>query len=87
MKIPYSKTDILPFGKHKDETVFSVIVHNVSYITWCIENISGFELDNDAYEFYETFLENNQKNVERLTEYITEKREKEIECLQLRSFK
>jgi hypothetical protein len=53
----YTKRDRLSFGKHKGEQLIDVIVGDPHYLTWCIENIDGFELDNDAYEMYETFLE------------------------------
>lgn len=53
----YSKSNTLPFGKHKGESIRSVIVHDAKYLEWCIENIEGFELDDEAYKMYETFLQ------------------------------
>jgi hypothetical protein len=53
----WTKTDTFPWGKHQGETLMSVIVGDVSYITWCIENVKGFVLENEAYEAYEKFAE------------------------------
>jgi len=29
----------------------------VGYVTWCIENVGGFVLDNDTHEAYEAFAD------------------------------
>ena len=53
----WNRHDVFPWGKHKGESLISVIVADVHYVTWCIENVAGFVLDNDTYEAYESFNE------------------------------
>lgn len=53
----WKEDDVFPWGKHKGQTLMSVIIHDVRYVSWCIENVSGFVLDNDAYESYEAFAD------------------------------
>ena len=38
-------------------TVLQVLVEDVKYVSWCLENVSGFVLDTDAQEAYEAFKE------------------------------
>lgn len=52
-----SLNDVFLFGKHKGETIKSVIVGEPWYVRWCIDNVEGFKLDNDAYKMYEVFCE------------------------------
>lgn len=53
----WNKQDKFPWGKHRGETIMSVIIHDVRYITWCIVNVKGFVLDNETYEAYEKWAE------------------------------
>jgi hypothetical protein len=53
----WSLEQVLPFKEHAGETVRDVIINDVDYITWCIENMDSFILDNGAYALYERFLE------------------------------
>lgn len=53
----WNKHDTFPWGKHKGDILLSVIIHDVGYVTWCIEHIEGFILDNETYKLYETFLD------------------------------
>lgn len=46
----------LSFGKYKSDPLWHVIETDPSYITWCIENVEGFELDNEAYDLYQKAL-------------------------------
>ncbi len=45
----------LTFGKYVGCTLESIIESDISYITWCIDNLDNFELSNEAYDIY-TFL-------------------------------
>jgi hypothetical protein len=51
------KHDKFRWGEHAGETLLHVMMFNVSYITWCIDNVSSFEMDNEAYEMYEKYAE------------------------------
>jgi uncharacterized protein (DUF3820 family) len=42
--------DRLSFGKHNGREVWDLIEREPDYLFWCIENIKGFELDNEAFE-------------------------------------
>lgn len=44
------------FGKHKGKTVEEVCDDDPSYVEWCIDNVDDFELDNEAYDYYEDEL-------------------------------
>lgn len=52
----YLMQDKLDFGKYKDEHVEEVIVDDPKYIAWCIDEIDGFELDEEAMQLLETSL-------------------------------
>jgi hypothetical protein len=66
MKIPkiakalpkYSLDTVFKFGKHEGNTVKTVIATDVSYITWCLEFVDNFKLDNEAYKTYSEAVEN-----------------------------
>lgn len=47
----------MPFGKHKGKTIIAILVEDVRYITWALENVAGFVLDDDAQAAYEAFKE------------------------------
>ena len=53
----WNKKDILTFGKYKGCSLKNIIMKDVSYITWCIENLPDFILENEMYELYERFAE------------------------------
>lgn len=44
----FGLTDRMTFGKHKGETVSSVIEHSPNYLLWCRKNIDWFDLDDAA---------------------------------------
>jgi hypothetical protein len=52
-KLPlYSLDTEFTFGKYRSETIEMVIYEDVKYITWCIENVKDFVLDDKAYKVY-----------------------------------
>lgn len=57
MIYPIGLEDNFDFGKYKGKSVEAVINEDVKYIEWCIDNVDGFELDNEAYEDYEDKLD------------------------------
>ena len=67
MKIPPSKkksrvwalTDVLDFGKHQSKTIEDVIEDDPLYIDWCMQEVEGFTLDNDAYDVWERSIESH----------------------------
>lgn len=48
----YSLDSELPFGKYKGSTIEMVIYDDPKYLTWCIENIRDFVLNDEAYVLY-----------------------------------
>lgn len=54
----YNLDDTILFGKYKDETILDIIETDIQYITYLIEN-HEFELDSEAYNYYQGKLENN----------------------------
>lgn len=48
-RYPMSLDDQFQFGKHEGAFLWAIIESNPGYVDWCLENITGFELDNDAY--------------------------------------
>lgn len=57
MNYPANLEDKLDFGKHKGKSIDWILDNEPTYIEWCIENITKFELDNETYEDYEVALE------------------------------
>jgi hypothetical protein len=54
----YDLDTTLLFGKkHHGEAIEDIIDNDVQFITWCIDTIEGFELDNEAFEYYQKILE------------------------------
>ena len=49
---PWNLDKEFPFGKYKGDALWLVIDTDPSYIDWCIENIDGFELNNEAFQRY-----------------------------------
>jgi hypothetical protein len=48
------------FGKYKDRMIEEICSEDPKYLEWCIENIKGFVLSNDAYKMYEESIEGAQ---------------------------
>lgn len=46
-------TDKMNFGKYRDDTVQEVIDNTPSYIKWALDEVNGFELDDEAMAEYE----------------------------------
>lgn len=40
------------FGKHKGKQIDQIMVDDLGYITWCLENIKGFHLSEHAEAVY-----------------------------------
>ena len=40
------------FGRHKGMTLKNMIDNHWKYVNWCISNISTFQLDDVAFEYY-----------------------------------
>lgn len=54
---PKTPDDVLRFGQYKGDELWLVIETDPGYITWCIETIESFELDNEAYALYQKALQ------------------------------
>lgn len=39
------------FGKYKGLKIFEIIDKDYKYLIWCMENIEGFNLNNEAFEY------------------------------------
>lgn len=50
---PLTPDDRLRFGRHRGEELWAVIREDPAYVAWCIENVEGFELDNEAWALYQ----------------------------------
>lgn len=57
----YTLSDRLPFGKHKGKTIDKLIASDMSYLTWCLDKVEGFELDARAQEKYENELDKSRE--------------------------
>lgn len=73
----YSLDDKLEFGKHKNKTIQHVIDVEYSYITWCLNNIPDFGLDQIALKELESvisykrlFKSSKRKNKKYYKSYI-----------------
>ena len=53
----YRLNSLLSFGKHKGETIKTVIANDPTYLDWAIGEIQGFELDGDAEEALDKALD------------------------------
>jgi len=55
----YSLKSTLPFGKYKDTglTVEQIIEKDISYLGWCLENVTLFELTDEAFNLFELHIE------------------------------
>jgi len=52
----YVVGDTLTFGKHKNEDIDEVIVDDPTYVEWCLDEIDGFELDEELVQLLATSL-------------------------------
>ncbi len=53
----YALEDVVKFGKFKGLTIYEILQTDVTWITWAIENIDGFELDTIANSIYLEYLD------------------------------
>lgn len=53
---PLGLEDLMPFGKFKGTKIRVLIMNELAYVTWVLDN-TRLELDNQAYERYEKALE------------------------------
>ena len=45
--------DKFRFGLYQGQELWSVLEYDPRYIDWCIENVGGFLLDNEAWDAYQ----------------------------------
>lgn len=55
--IPYGLYNMIDFGKHEGRHIRQIIQDDPDYLVWCLENVSGFELTDEADEVLEDRLE------------------------------
>lgn len=60
LKGPLGVQDTFLFGKHRNEAVEEVIVDDPSYVEWCLDEVEGFELDEEATQLLATSLRSVQ---------------------------
>ena len=48
--------DVMPFGRHKGKLIGTVIKEDPEYISWAVNNVDGFVLDDQAVEYLEENL-------------------------------
>lgn len=58
MKYQFRLESIIGFGKYQGHKLEDIIKDKTAYITWCLENIPDFELNDEAYKLYEEYLNN-----------------------------
>lgn len=61
----YGLNSVLEFGKYKGQTIKQVLEQNVDYITWCLENINHFALDEEAELEWDSILDARSWDIER----------------------
>ena len=44
--------DKIDFGKYRGTVLKNLIDNHWKYVNWCVSNISNFQLDNVAFEYY-----------------------------------
>ncbi len=49
-KFIYRLNTVFKFGKHKDHNIQHVIQDDPQYLYWCMDNVEGFELHNEAMQ-------------------------------------
>ena len=47
----YTLNDTLTFGKYRGKTLKAVLTRDAHYIQWCLDNISNFSLDEQAWDY------------------------------------
>lgn len=47
----YTLNDTLTFGKYRGKTLKAVLTRDAHYIQWCLDNISDFSLDEQAWDY------------------------------------
>lgn len=52
MKRTFSLYQDMGFGKYSDQTLIYVINNDPSYVRWCLENIAGFTMTQNARRYY-----------------------------------
>jgi hypothetical protein len=52
-KKPYGLRIRVDFGKHKGKLIRDIIEEDPDYIAWCLDNIDGFVLDEDAQKEFD----------------------------------
>ncbi len=55
--MPKKLTDKMNYGKYRDDTIKEVIDNTPSYIEWALDEVNGFELDDEAMAEYEEAIE------------------------------
>jgi len=55
-------TDKMTFGKYKNDLVEDVILSDVKYIEWALDDIDWFELDDKAMSIYERSIDDYYDN-------------------------
>jgi hypothetical protein len=54
---PLDLDTTMTFGQYEGDAVEDVIDKDAQYITWCIDTMNDFELDDEAYAYYQKVLE------------------------------
>ncbi len=64
----YELNDVISFGKHKGKSLKLIIGVDPDYIRWCLSNIDGFRLIEEANKYYQDKLMDieDQKTIEWL---------------------
>lgn len=52
-----SLTDLLTFGKWRGASLKEVIEEDITYVEWALDEVSFFELDDRASEFYDETID------------------------------
>lgn len=60
----YCMSDELRFGKHRGETVESILESDPGWIRWALENVSGFAVDPDVEDELH-FLDDPRRPIDR----------------------
>lgn len=55
---PLGLEDLMPFGKHKGTKIRVLLMNEIAYMKWLMEQGGNFQLDNKAFEKYEEQLDN-----------------------------
>lgn len=71
MPTPITEESVFTFGKHKGETIGSVLVQDATYLRWCLENHEDFaDIDTLlADKIYEYDDENDSEYLDSCYDY------------------